>query len=185
MPEQSPSQTVGPFFHNCLIRGDEHLLANEQTIGQPVVIVGRVLDGDGAPVSDALVEIWQADANGRFNHPNDPNQAEADPSFKGFGRSPTDDDGRFLFHTVKPGIISGEAVPYINAHVFARGMLVHAVTRIYFAEQPNNENDLVFSAVPAERRYTLLALFEPSADIPTYRFDIHLQGEQETVFFNP
>lgn len=185
MPEQSPSQTIGPFFHNVLIRGSEHIMTNAQTSGTRIVLTGKVLDGDGASISDALVEIWQADGNGRFNHPNDPQHANADPHFRGFGRSRTEEDGQFTFHTIKPGIINGEVVPHINVRVFARGMLIHAVTRLYFAEQPKNELDPVFAAIPEKRRSTLLAKRQPDAPMPTYRFDIHLQGEQETVFFNP
>ena len=184
MPIQSPSQTVGPFFHNCLIRGGENSLTTPQTQGQHIVIQGQVFDGDGQPVPDAMVEIWQADANGYFNHPEDPNQAQADPNFQGFGRAETADYGRFTFHTIKPGTIPGEQTPYINVRVFARGMLIHAVTRLYFADESGNANDDVLNAVPADRRDTLIAAPEDVPGFPTYRFDIHLQGEQETVFFD-
>lgn len=184
MPGQSPSQTVGPFFHNCLIRGGENILTVPQTQGQHIVIQGQVLDGDGQPVPDAMVEIWQADANGIFNHPEDPKQVEVDPSFQGFGRAETADNGRFTFHTIKPGIISGEQTPYINVRIFARGMLIHAVTRIYFADEAGNTSDALLNAVPEERRETLVATPEESPGFPTYRFNIHLQGEQETVFFD-
>lgn len=186
MPEQSPSQTVGPFFHDCLIRGNGHILSNKQTKGAHILIEGQVFDGDGEPITDALVEIWQADSNGRFNHPSDPNQADADPHFQGHGRSATVQNGRFAFHTVKPGIAEGEVVPFINVRVFARGMLIHAMTRIYFAEQPDNQNDPVFNSVPQQRQDTLLARLQPeAAPMHVYHFDIYLQGVQETVFFNP
>lgn len=184
MPGQSPSQTVGPFFHNCLIRGGENNLTTSQTRGQHILIQGQVLDGDGQPVPDAMVEIWQADAHGFFNHPEDPNQAQADPHFRGFGRAETVDDGRFTFHTVKPGIIPSEQTPYVNVRVFARGMLVHAVTRLYFADEAGNTSDAVLNSVPGKRRGTLLAVPVESPGFPTYSFNIHLQGELETVFFD-
>jgi protocatechuate 3,4-dioxygenase alpha subunit len=185
MTGQSPSQTIGPFFHDALIDGKAYIMRNEQTQGQHVVIEGQVFDGEGSPITDAMVEIWQADANGFFNHPSDPNQAQADPNFKGFGRSATVENGRFFFQTVKPGAISGQAVPFINVRVFARGMLIHAMTRIYFADQGGNAADPVFTAVPAKRQATLLAHLQSGQGLPTYRFDIHMQGEKETVFFNP
>ncbi len=184
MPGQSPSQTVGPFFHNCLIRGGENSLTTPQTRGQHILIQGQVLDGDGQPVPDAMVEIWQADAHGFFNHPEDPNQAQADPHFRGFGRAETVDDGRFTFHTVKPGIIPGEQTPYVNVRLFSRGMLIHAVTRIYFADETGNTSDAVLNSVPDKRRGTLLAMPVESPGLPTYCFNIHLQGELETVFFD-
>mgnify|MGYP001217503666 CR=1 FL=1 len=184
MPGQSPSQTVGPFFHDCLIRGQENTLPTPQTQGRHIVVQGQVRDGDGSPVPDAMVEIWQADANGFFNHSEDPNQGQADANFRGFGRAPTGDDGRFTFHTVKPGIIPGEQTPYINVRVFARGMLIHAVTRLYFAGEAGNASDDVLNSVPAARRETLIARPEDSPGFPTYCFNIHLQGEQETVFFD-
>lgn len=184
MPGQSPSQTIGPFFHDGLIRGGENILTTPKTQGQHIVIQGQVLDGDNHPVPDAMVEIWQADAYGFFNHPEDPNQSQADPNFGGFGRAETVDDGRFTFHTIKPGIIPGEQTPYINVRIFARGMLVHAVTRLYFADEAGNAHNDVLNAVPAERRETLMATPEDSPGFPTYRFNIHLQGEQETVFFD-
>lgn len=184
MPGQSPSQTVGPFYHNCLIRGQEHLLTTPQTQGQAILITGQVFDGDMQPIPDAMVEIWQADARGYFNHPEDPNQAQADPYFRGFGRSDTVENGRFTFHTIKPGTIPGEPTPYINVRLFSRGMLIHAVTRLYFADELGNAADAVLNLVPPERRETLIATQEKSAGFPTYRFDIHLQGENETVFFD-
>lgn len=185
MPRQSPSQTVGPFFHYGLIFGGENILVNEQTAGQWIALTGHVFDGDGLPVPDALIEIWQADAQGFFNHPNDPNQAKSDLNFRGFGRSDTVAGGQFYFKTIKPGIIPGSHTPYVNMYIFSRGMLIHAHTRLYFADEPGNADDPVLNSVPAERRATLIARQQETGDIPTYRFDIHLQGEAETVFFNP
>lgn len=194
MLPQSPSQTVGPFFHYGLTLGGENLLVNDRTQGEHIYIEGQVLDGDGQPVPDAMVEIWQADANGHFNHPADPGQSKADPFFAGFGRSETVKEGRlgsasgFSFKTIKPGVIASEdqkQAPHIAVHVFARGMLIHALTRIYFSDESANQNDPVLLSVPEARRQTLIAQRQNVQGLPTYRFDIHLQGEQETVFFNP
>lgn len=189
VPKQTPSQTAGPFFHIGLIDGDENNLVTPQTAGERITIEGRVLDGDGERVLDALVEIWQADAQGIFDHPADPRREQADEHFRGFGRSDTAGDGTFWFKTVKPGPVPWDEetmqAPHINVCVFARGMLIHAVTRLYFSDESANERDPVLSAVDAERRPTLIARRVESEDLPTYRLDIHLQGEQETVFFDP
>jgi protocatechuate 3,4-dioxygenase alpha subunit len=159
-------------------------LAQEETAGERIHITGVVFDGNDNPITDAMVEIWQADANGIYNHPDDPLQAQADPHFRGFGRSESRKGGVYEFHTIKPGGRDGNA-PYINVHVFARGMLIHAMTRIYFEDEASNSADPVLSAVEADRRPTLIAAREKSNGIPTYHFDIHLQGEKETVFFEP
>lgn len=189
VPGQTPSQTVGPFFHIGLIEGDENDLVTPQTTGERITVHGRVLDGEGEGVLDALVEIWQADAQGIYNHPADPRRAQADQHFQGFGRSDTADAGSYRFKTIKPGPVPADdepvQAPHINVRVFARGMLVHVVTRLYFSDEEANENDPVLNTVAAERRSTLIAEREESEDLPRYRFDIHLQGEQETVFFDP
>jgi len=185
MPGQSPSQTVGPFFHYGLIHGNENILVNEQTAGQRIDIKGRVFDGDGEPVPDAMVEIWQADAQGFFNHPADPNQAKADKNFRGFGRSDTVNGGQFYFKTIKPGIIPGTQTPYVNVRIFSRGMLIHAYTRLYFSDESGNADDPVLNSIPDERRSTLIAQRIEVDGVPPYQFDVHLQGEGETVFFDP
>ena len=181
---QTGSQTVGPFFHDGLIFGGENVLMDAKTRGERILIEGTVFDGDGIPVPDAVIEIWQADANGFFNHPADPNRAQADPHFHGFGRSDTTDGGTYHFRTVKPGIIAGQVTPYVNVRIFSRGMLIHAVTRLYFADEPDNDRDPVLSTIDAGRQSTLLAQREEFGDLPCYRFDIWLQGENETVFFD-
>lgn len=182
---QTGSQTVGPFFHYGLIFGGENVLVNEKTRGERILIEGTVYDGDGVPIPDALVEIWQPDAQGYFAHPADPNQAKADPNFRGFGRSGTVDSGKYSFKTVKPGVIAGSTAPYINVRIFSRGMLIHAVTRIYFSDEAANAKDPVLNAIDETRRSTLIAQRHDFGDLPCYYFDIRLQGDSETVFFNP
>lgn len=181
---QTGSQTVGPFFHYGLFFGGENSLVNEKTRGERILVEGTIFDGDGVPVPDAMVEIWQADAGGHFNHPADPERAQADPHFQGFGRSDTRDNGRYHFRTVKPGVVEGNVTPYINARVFSRGMLIHAVTRIYFADETGNDTDPTLRTIDPTRRNTLLAERADYGDLPCYRFDIHLQGEGETVFLD-
>lgn len=190
MHKQSPSQTVGPFFQEGLFVGGENDLVTERTRGERIIIRGRVLDGDGQPVPDAVIEIWQADAGGHFNHPADPNRSEADPHFRGFGRADTVHEGKFWFKTIKPGRVPGRdgkpQAPHISVRVFARGLLIHALTRLYFSDEDSNSNDPVLNSIAdAQRRRTLIATREESGDTPLYRFDIHLQGEGETVFFEP
>ena len=190
MADQTPSQTVGPFFSLGLIRGGENVLANSKTSGQPIIIRGYVYDGKGIGVPDAAIEIWQADAQGIFNHPDDPRYTKGDPNFFGFGRAPTDDAGEYWFKTIKPGAIA-EAneeryAPYINVRVFMRGMLIQVYTRLYFWDETKaNATDPVLSSIEAARRNTLLAVLQYGKDIPTYSFNIHMQGKNETVFFNP
>ncbi len=189
MLKQTPSQTVGPYFHIGMIRGSEHVLVNDRTTGQRIRILGTVWDGKNQPIPDAVIEIWQADAHGFFNHPADPNQAQADPDFRGFGRCGTDAGGCFEFKTVKPGGTAGRdgqpQTPYVNVRIFMRGMLVQAYTRLYFSDESQNNSDVVLNSLPPEQRETLIAQREDAGDLPSYRFDIHMQGERETVFFEP
>jgi protocatechuate 3,4-dioxygenase, alpha subunit len=178
----TPSQTVGPYYSIGLTWEDGSWVVPEGTPGA-FRIRGRVLDGEGELVPDAIVESWQADPEGRYNHPDDPRGAEA-AGFRGFARAPTIPDGWFEIHTVKPGPVPGPdgttQAPHLEVSVFARGLLNRVVTRIYFADEgERNAADPVLQRVPEERRGTLLA--EPADD--GYRFDVHLQGEGETVFF--
>lgn len=186
---QTPSQTVGPFFSFGLIWEGGNVLVSDQTAGQRILIEGTVYDGDDHPIVDAMVEIWQADANGIHNHPDDPRHAEADPAFRGFGRSDTVDNGRFSFKTVKPGPVPFDdermQAPHVSVRVFSRGMLVHAITRLYFSDEEANGTDPILNLVDQDRQYTLIATRQESEDLPTYRFDIHLQGDDETAFFTP
>ena len=189
MLKQTSSQTVGPFFSFGLVSGRENDLVNDRTRGERIYITGLVIDGDGEPIPDAMVEIWQADAQGHFNHPADPNHKKADKSFRGFGRSQTVEGGAFWFKTIKPGCVpwddGQDQAPHVNVRVFARGMLIHAVTRLYFSDESANQTDPVLNSVDPKRRQTLIANREESEDLACYRFDIHLQGDGETVFFDP
>ena len=183
--KQTPSQTVGPYLRIGLIYGEgQNILVNDQTSGERITISGCLYDGNGELVLDGLIEIWQADAQGIYPHPNDPRHDQADPHFRGFGRAETRREGQFHFSTIKPGSSEGHA-PYINVKVFSRGMLIHAYTRIYFSDEEGNVHDPVLSSVVPDRRQTLIAARQESDNIPTYCFDIHLQGDEETVFFDP
>jgi protocatechuate 3,4-dioxygenase, alpha subunit len=182
---QTPSQTVGPFFKPALIRSGQESLVTASTRGERVAIEGCVLDGDAAAVSDAMIELWQANADGCYDHPEEFQEKIYDPDFRGFGRSATDERGRFRFHTIKPGPVAGPGTvlqaPHINVSIFARGLLKRLVTRIYFPDEPLNAGDAVLNAVAPARRSTLVA----QVDRPgVLRFDLVLQGEHETVFFD-
>ncbi|MGH6929664.1 MAG: protocatechuate 3,4-dioxygenase subunit alpha [Dongiaceae bacterium] len=187
MPGQSPSQTVGPFFHDALSWHGAEALVRPDTRGERIAIVGRILDGDGQPVPDALIEIWQANAAGRYAHPEDTQDKPPDSAFHGFGRCASGRDGAFRFSTIRPGRVRGRGnnlqAPHINVGLFARGLLRRLVTRIYFEDAAENADDPVLALVtdPA-RRSTLLAKRVDGAGA-VYRFDIVLQGEDETVFF--
>jgi protocatechuate 3,4-dioxygenase alpha subunit len=209
---QTPWQTVGPFFHYGLpwkggadlIGGSDlgarpeltpeanYLLrqpaARGAIAGQPIQIVGQVFDAAGAPVPDAMIEIWQANAAGRYNSRDDAREALAmDPEFVGFGRSATGEDGSFRFRTILPGRVPGPGNSLQAAHVavgvFGRGLLKRLVTRLYFEGEEGLDEDPILALVPEERRATLIATKLDGAP-GTYRFDIHLQGEHETVFFD-
>jgi protocatechuate 3,4-dioxygenase alpha subunit len=181
----TPFQTIGPFFHHALLfKGGETLTA-EGTVGQQIVIEGTVRDGAGTPVSEALIEIWQADAAGRYNHPEDGQDRPLDATFDGFGRTPTDEAGGFSFATIKPGPVpdlsGGTQAPHVLVSILARGILTRLITRIYFDDEPANEQDPILALVPIERRPTLLARHQ---DNGRYHIDIRLQGDGETVFFD-
>jgi protocatechuate 3,4-dioxygenase, alpha subunit len=182
----TPSQTVGPFFAFALPYPGGETLTNEATLGERITVEGRVTDGEGAAVTDALIEIWQANSQGRYNHPEDTQERQLDPNFNGFGRTQTDADGRFRFHTIKPGPVPGPGgrpqAPHINVSVLGRGILKRMATRVYFSGEAGNTDDPILALVPEERRGTLIA--ERIGDGAVYRFDIRLQGENETVFFD-
>jgi protocatechuate 3,4-dioxygenase alpha subunit len=168
------SQTVGPFFH---LAGSMDLgcVARPGVSGESIRLTCRIFDGDGVPVPDALIELWQADANGTYG----------DPLFGGFGRLASDENGVCTFETVRPGRVAGQdgvsRAPHINLIVFARGLLKHLYTRMYFAGDPANEADAILAMIPAERRATLIA---QAAAPDAWNFEIHLCGDRETVFFD-
>jgi protocatechuate 3,4-dioxygenase, alpha subunit len=167
----TPSQTVGPYFSIGLPWDLGPSVVPDDADGV-LTISGIVYDGAGAPIPDAMIETWQPDASGVFG---------TRDGFRGFARVGTDDDGRWAVRTIKPGAVVAGDAPFIEVSVFARGLLHRCVTRIYFGdEEAANREDAVLASVPAERRDTLVAT--PTDD--GYRFDIHLQGDGETVFFD-
>lgn len=192
--KQTPSQTVGPYFAYGLTPEQygyplrsiaDGQMAGEDIAGEHIRVEGLVLDGNGVSVADAMIEFWQADSEGRYAHPADPRGSNAD--FKGFGRvgTGTDPANRFVFHTVKPAAPGPGQAPHINVIVFMRGMLLHAFTRLYFDDEAEaNAADPVLTAVPEDRRGTLIARRQDSQTGPVYRFDIRMQGDEETVFFD-
>jgi protocatechuate 3,4-dioxygenase alpha subunit len=176
------SQTVGPFYAYALTPAEKlGRLWTPEVQGERIRVRLEVTDGEGAPVIDAMIEIWQADSQGRYPHPDDPRSSEADPKFRGFGRLSTDPNGICVFDTVKPGAPAGQAA-HINTTVFARGLLNHQCTRLYFAGDPLLERDPVLALVPEERRHTLIAT-QDANDPSQWNLNIRLQGEDETVFF--
>jgi protocatechuate 3,4-dioxygenase alpha subunit len=203
MSEITPSQTVGPFFAYGLTpkgrnkwdpngtyswkeTAGDNLITPDAT-GQKIRIEGCISDGDGVPISDAMLEIWQADSQGRYLHA----RGEAprpNATFTGFGRSATDKQGIFGFDTIKPGAVPGPngkpQAPHIVFCIFSRGMLRQIYTRMYFSDEPANAADSILNIVPADRRGTLVAHKQPGDGAPVYRFDIRVQGDKETVFFD-
>ncbi len=192
--KQTPSQTVGPYFAYGLTPEQygypfkntvKTALVEPDTEGERIRIQGQVFDGEGNLIPDAMIEIWQADAQGRYAHPAD--SRGSDPNFMGFGRmgTGTDPENQFIFNTIKPGPVGDGQAPHINVILFMRGMLLHAFTRIYFSDEAEaNGKDPVLQTVPEDRRGTLIAEREETRDGVVYRFDIHMQGDEETVFFD-
>jgi len=182
----TPSQTVGPFFSLGLEQLIVDTIAPENVPGERVTIRGRVLDGDGKPVPDALIEIWQADAAGRYAHPEDTLSKAAQNKFLGYGRVPTNENGEFRFVTVKPGRVPGPhgklQAPHLAISIFMRGLLKRLVTRIYFPGEASNVEDFVLNLVEPARRETLIGRM--SRDGKQLEWNVILQGEGETVFFD-
>ncbi|MBV9086158.1 MAG: protocatechuate 3,4-dioxygenase subunit alpha [Acidobacteriaceae bacterium] len=185
--QATTSQTVGPYFRIGLTWLNRDNIAGPGVAGERVTIAGRVLDGDGVGVPDAMLEIWQANSHGKYAHPEDRQKKPLEPGFVGFGRIPTDDDGRFHFTTIKPGQVPGPAgkpqAPHLVVSVFARGLLRRLVTRIYFPDDPSNESDYALGLVEPQRRGTLIAKRAAGRD-GVLAWDLVLQGENETVFFD-
>ncbi len=203
MSEITPSQTVGPFFAYGLTPDgranwdpngsyswketvSDNLITPDVS-GDRIRIEGTIFDGDGVPVTDAMIEIWQADAQGRYANPRD-NRALPNAKFKGFGRSATDKAGVFSFDTIKPGPVPGPdgkmQAPHIVFCIYSRGMLRQVYTRMYFPDEAANGSDAILNLVPTDRRRTLIAAKGTGQAGTVYRFDIRVQGDDETVFFD-
>jgi protocatechuate 3,4-dioxygenase, alpha subunit len=180
------SQTVGPFFSIGLEWLTRGTLASAGVSGARVKIRGRVLDGDGQGVPDAILEVWQANAAGKYAHPEDPTEKPVEEEFQGFGRIPTKEDGSFEFSTIKPGSVPGPdgkpQAPHLAVSVFCRGLLRRLVTRMYFPGEPANEEDFALNLIPASRRGTLIA--KKAGNDGQLEWNVVLQGPGETVFFD-
>lgn len=194
----TPSQTIGPFsafaltpkepgksYPGAQLAGGD--LVTPDTIGERIRIEGQMFDSAGAPIPGTLLEIWQADSQGRYAHPAD-RRAPSNSSFRGFGRVETDADGRFAFDTIKPGSTPGPdgrpQAPHAVLAIHMRGLLMQLYTRIYFSDEAANADDPILALVPQQRRSTLIAQRGGAGPGAVYRFDLHIQGERETVFFD-
>lgn len=201
LPETA-SQTAGPYVHIGLApyaagfdifeKNFTHVLAQDDTEGEHITIEGRVFDGTGTPIRDVLLEIWQANSHGRYHHPADLQQDKPlDSHFRGWGRSCSDfDSGIYRFETIKPGSVNGRngriMAPHVNLWIVARGINIGLSTRMYFSdEQQANRQDPVLNLIELEvRRNTLIAQRELRDNRVVYTFDIYIQGDRETVFFD-
>lgn len=199
--KESPSQTAGPYVHigtnpnwveisGVWAQDLGLMLVNPDTKGERILVKGRILDGQDQPLTDALVEIWQADAAGLYNSPQE-RRGQADPHFTGWGRQPTHrDTGEFRFETIKPGRVpyaDGRMMaPHITFWIVARGINTGLHTRMYFGDEPAANQDCpVLRRIPnSASAATLVAARGQDDGLPAYTFDIHLQGERETVFFD-
>lgn len=179
------NQTVGPYLHIGLTWLNTSNIAGKGVAGERVSVQGRLLDGDGKPVSDGLIEIWQANSHGKYAHPEDTQKKPLEKGFRGFGRIPTDAKGGFRFATVKPGRVPGPGgklqAPHLVVSVFMRGLLKHLATRMYFPDEPANREDALLRLVPPERRATLVARRKGRGVL---EWNILLQGKGETAFFD-
>lgn len=199
---ETPSQTAGPYVHIGLIPRQAgfdifennlgSVMAGPETLGERIRIEGRIFDGLGEVAKDILVEIWQANAAGKYNHPDDHQDKPIDPAFRGWGRTGTDfQTGIYSFETVKPGPVIGRAgrnamAPHVNVWLAARGINIGLSTRMYFSDESDaNAKDPVLAMIEQEvRRRTLVATRRDEGGVPVYTFDIRLQGDGETVFFD-
>ena len=181
------SQTLGPF--GAIIFEHQQIadVASPGAGGERVVICGRVLDGDGNPVNDALIETCQANTHGKYHHPDDAQEKRLDENFKGFGRVQTDNNGMFRLATIKPGSVQGSGsttqAPHLVVIIFMRGLLKHLMTRVYFPGEPGNADDPVLRLVPEARRATLIAK-RIAAEPGALEWNVVVQGKEETVFFD-
>lgn len=183
----TPSQTVGPYLHIGMTDSRAiGCIAGPGIKGERMLLTLRLLDGDGLPVPDGMFEVWQADADGHYSHPDDPAYKGFSDTFFGFGRMATNETGSCLFETIKPGPVpsqNGWQAPHLNLGIFGRGLLKRLTTRLYFAGDAGNKKDPVLALVPEDRRQTLMA--KPRSGIDgAWWMDVHLSGEAETVFFD-
>ena len=186
--KQTPSQTAGPFFHYCLTPEQSRYafkglatpaMADVSVPGTPIEVEGMIFDGQGNPMADALIEVWQADSMGRYAHPADSRSSNA--AFAGFGRCATDGNGKFVMSTIKPGAVGDGQAPHLTLILFTRGGQNHLYSRVYFDDEAAaNAHDPVLATVPDDRRQTLIA----SRVDGGYRHVIRVQGDAETVFFD-
>jgi protocatechuate 3,4-dioxygenase alpha subunit len=184
--QATTSQTVGPFFKLGLSWLYCESMVRDEVAGERVAIHGRVVDGDGAPVPDAILEVWQANSQGKYAHPDDTQDKQVDAHFSGYGRIPTDEHGVFRFVTIKPGPVPGpegkEQAPHLVISVFMRGLLRRLVTRMYFPNDARNAADPILNLIEPARRSTLIAVaVEPPGSL---EWNVILQGADETVFFD-
>src|ERR1700691_1874597 len=181
----TPSQTVGPYLRLGL--KDVPCIVDEDVKGERVSIVFRVSDKDGVPVPDAVIELWQADSEGKYVHADQQEDEKLDAAFRGFGRMSTGNDGSCTFATIKPGRVPGSSntlqAPHLNVSILGRGLLKRLSTRVYFSGEPANSADPVLALVPENRRTTLLAQPDPSS-VGGWIFEIRLCGQAETVFLD-
>jgi protocatechuate 3,4-dioxygenase alpha subunit len=199
--KETASQTAGPYVHIGLApkqagfdifeKNFGNVLAGPNTKGERIRVEGRVIDGTGTPLRDVLIEIWQANAAGRYNHPADRQDKQLDQDFRGWGRGCSDfESGLYTFDTIKPGIVEGRngrpMAPHINFWIVARGINIGLNTRMYFSDEAEaNAKDPVLNLIEWEvRRKTLIAQRSEKDGQVVYRFDIHIQGPDETVFFD-
>ena len=184
--QATTSQTVGPYFKIGLGWLNCNNLAGDGVSGERVTVQGRVLDGDGSPVPDAVLEIWQANAQGKYVHPEDTQDKPLEPGFRGYGRVPTDVQGVFRFTTIKPGPVPGpkgkEQAPHLLISVFMRGLLKRLTTRMYFPSDGRNAADPILNLVEGARRPTLIA--KAGGGPGVLEWNVVLQGADETVFFD-
>ena len=181
----TPSQTVGPYLHIGLDWLNTSNLVQADTEGQHLVLQGRLIDADGQPIPDGMIEIWQANTHGKYAHPDDHASQPLTKNFMGFGRMPTDEQGGFRFSTIKPGRVlhrdGSLQAPHIMVHIFARGLVKQLVTRVYFPDD-DHADDLVMNLEPVDRRHTLVASAHADQS-NVLDWNIVLGGENETVFF--
>lgn len=181
----TPTQTVGPYFSLGMMPEGSNVLAQSNTEGEHIRIEGNIFDSDGDPLFNVLLEIWQANAHGRYNHPLDQRSLPLDPTFSGFGRTSTDANGYYWFQTIKPGPVPYQEdrmqAPHIVVLVHASGIAHPLITRIYFADDSRNEADPILQGVPPNRRSTMFAKRQERDGETVYRFDIVLRGESEEL----